>query len=87
MKLPRHHVLYITHNEHKSYYETIAQFFDDRDVDASEFGSPEERGNIERGDELWEVHWYPDTPIGFYRKYAATLERALELASAVDDHR
>jgi hypothetical protein len=31
---------------------------------------------------VWEVQWYPVTPVGFCRVYAATFARALEIANA-----
>lgn len=33
---------------------------------------------------IWEVHWYPDTPIGFYNCYRATLDEAIYEAIDID---
>ena len=82
IKLPPHKAsLSITHNDHKSVYETVAQWLANRDVRPEECGSSEEYQALQTGDELWEIQWYPETPIGFHRVYASTLERALELAN------
>jgi hypothetical protein len=85
IKLPAHKAaLSITHNDHKSNYETIASMLEWRRVSPDQCGSQEEYDALCAGDEVWEVHWYPDTPNGFYAVFAATLERALELANGVE---
>ena len=84
IKLPAHEcALSITHNDHKNNYETVASMLEWRGVSPDQCGSQAEYDALRAGDEVWEVHWYPDTPVGFYAVYAATLERALELANAV----
>lgn len=83
--------LHIDHNLHRNYHETIAQALDrdggyptyDRD------GFPDE-AEIEKciaTDSVWTIQWYPDTPNGFYRVHAATLDRALEHAMKTDRER
>jgi len=81
VKLPKHISLIIEHQPHSALYETVEQWLatnDDRDMADLE---PEDREEILRTGELWVVHWYPDTPVGSCAVAAATLERALELAS------
>jgi len=81
VKLPPHKAeLSITHNAHKTNYETVADTLAWRKASAVYCGAQEEMDELKAGDEMWEVHWYPDTPVGFYVVYAATLERALERA-------
>lgn len=41
---------------------------------------PEDKAAILTTGEMWEIRWYPDTPVGYCTVAAATLERALELA-------
>jgi hypothetical protein len=77
--------MHVTHNEHKSYYESVEKAIGDRDegpctYDRGDFPDEEEiRKAIDTG-EVWEIQWYPDTPVGFYTVCAATLSRALEVA-------
>jgi hypothetical protein len=80
IKLPRHLGLHITHNQHKIYYMSIQDYVTDGrdrwDVDQADLDEILSTG------EIWEIQWYPNTPIGFRAVAAATLERALELANA-----
>lgn len=80
IKWPRHAAgMSISHNEHKNVYETVEQYirpFGAQDPDDS-FVSEEERQKAIETNELWEIHWYPDTPVGFYRVRASTFEAAL----------
>ena len=76
--------LHITHNLHLGYYETIEQAIGGKDSnatylredfpDAAEIALAIETGSV------WEIQWYPDTPVGFCRVCAATLGRALQEA-------
>ena len=71
--LPPHKCgLHLSHNEHRDVYETIHDFYD-----ADDFISPEEWHEAVAKDSVWVLHWYPETPIGFIRIAASTLE-ALE---------
>jgi hypothetical protein len=71
--LPEHKCgLHLSHNEHRDVYETIHDFYD-----ADDFISPEEWHEAVPKDSVWVLHWYPETPIGFSRLAASTLE-ALE---------
>lgn len=82
MKLPKHICLSISHNAHKGIYETIEKWLEHRDLDgSSEDLKPEDRAEILRTGEVWEVSWCPNTPVGSCWVAAATLERALELAN------
>lgn len=80
MKLPKHIGCIIRHNQHALYYETVEDYLarpgTDEDVSAGD------RMEMIRTGEVWEIQWYPGTPVGFCVVYAPTLERALELAKA-----
>lgn len=82
MKLPKHMSLTIQHNEHKNCYVTIQHYFTHyphlEDADLSE------KNRCIEQDSIWEIQWYPNTPIGFYHVFASTLEKALELANQSD---
>jgi len=68
--LPKHRCgLHLSHNEHRDVYETIEEFYDPED-----FISTEEWGKAVAEDSVWVLHWYPNTPIGFIRIAASTLE-------------
>lgn len=84
IKLPRHVSIHIEHDDHKSVYEKLSTWMDDRHrkVTARDFASIEAMQRAIDADSCWSVQWYPDTPIGFYIVYAPTLEEALALAVA-----
>jgi hypothetical protein len=68
--LPEHKCgLHLSHNEHRDVYEKVEQFYE-----ADWFVSPEEWNKAVAEDSVWVLHWYPDTPVGFYRIAASTLE-------------
>jgi len=70
INIPPHECgFYLVHNEHKDVYQTAADFYDKED-----FVSEEEWEKAIEKNSVWAVHWYPDTPIGFYRYCASTLE-------------
>jgi hypothetical protein len=73
--LPEHKCgLHLSHNEHRDVYETVEQFYESDD-----FISEEEWHKAVAENSVWVLHWYPNTPIGFTRIAASTLE-ALETA-------
>ena len=88
MNFPRHKCgLFLTHNEHRDYYQS-AQDFIENDLESREC-PPEWSTSTSRqccidANEIWELQWYPDTPIGSYCVVGATLEEVLEWAAEVD---
>lgn len=77
LKFPKHHQLYITHNEHNTNYEKVSQYLEHYDhIDITE----EEKKKCIQLNEIWELQWYPMTPISFYCVAASTLEKCMELA-------
>lgn len=79
--LPAHKCgLHLSHNEHRDVYETIHEFYD-----VDDFVSPEEWHEAVAKDSVWVLQWYPETPIGFHRIAASTLE-ALEAKLKEDSH-
>jgi hypothetical protein len=80
MTFPRHLVLSLSHNEHKANYETVAENWERRELDTDRWVSDEQRLKAYATGELWELQWYPDTPIGFCLKLAADLDVLLEWA-------
>ena len=77
LKLPEHACgLYLEHNRHKDTYESIDVAVSEIDEDA--WVSLEEKQKALDTGELWTLQWYPNTPVGFYRIAAASLEKLLE---------
>ena len=87
LALPRHEgSLTIEHNPHKDNYETAKEYLED-DIAGpgkDDFATDEQCQRAIDTNELWTVHWYPDTPVGFYEVVAPTLEEALEFARTAE---
>ncbi len=81
MNFPFHKCgLYLTHNEHKDYYQKVEDWIKEVDYD---WKDEESKMRAIYNDEVWTLHWYPDTPIGSYAVAAPTLEELLEQANEV----
>lgn len=86
MKLPEHKCgLYITHNEHKDLYQSAEEFINDC-YELNDFTSAEDRQKCIDTGELWCVHWYPHTPVGFHRVCGSSLELVLDAAAGSQEH-
>ena len=74
--------LYLTHNEHKSYYQTVAQAIaeDTHGYDDDCWVSSEQRQKAIDTNECWTLQWYPKTPMRFCFLAAADLDVLLEAA-------
>jgi hypothetical protein len=75
--LPRHISFSLYHNPHVGYYDTVAEHLNRHEYLIFEWPSEEAKKRAIETNELWEAHWYPDTPIGFHIAYAPTLEDLL----------
>jgi hypothetical protein len=84
MKLPRHVSLSIEHNDHKTIYQPVSEYLIDHEEDASDFVSEDSMKRAIETNELWSCHWYPDTPVGHCRIYAATLAELMEYLAKVE---
>lgn len=81
---PKHEAsLHLTHNEHKSYYQTVQQRIDDGDHGMTDdcWVSPEQRQKAIDTNECWTLQWYPDTPVGFCILSAADIDVLLAAAN------
>ena len=77
-KLPAHKAsLSITHNPHLDLYQTVAEYIEDNHND---FVSDEEYEESVMTGELWELRWYPETPVGFCTLMASSLPALLKAA-------
>ena len=76
--LPPHKCgLYLEHNTYKDIYQSIEDALAEISDDA--WVSPEDKTAAEATGEIWTLQWYPNTPIGFYFRAAATLENLLNV--------
>ena len=82
MKFPEHKCgLSLTHNEHRNYYETAAEWIAKQEQFEVLLSWPEgERQRAIDTGEVWVLQWYPETPIGFFCVAASTLEACLAAA-------
>jgi hypothetical protein len=87
VNLPKHACgLTLEHNPHLNIYMTVEQYLKN---EHSNWGNEDNVGDFPGGErekaiatnELWTLHWYPDTPVGFYRVAASTLEALLAAAN------
>lgn len=88
MQFPEHKAsLHLTHNEHKSYYQTVADRIADGDhgYTADCWVSEEQKQKAILTNECWTLQWYPDTPVGFCLLSAADLDALLQAAACVRD--
>lgn len=84
MNFPKHKCgLYLTHNAHRDYYENISDYISDLGVSAP-FKDDEAKARAVATDQIWELQWYPGTPVGFHMVAAPTLEEVLALALEVE---
>jgi hypothetical protein len=87
MIFPEHKAsLHLTHNQHKAYYETLESYLESFGEDDHKHNWVSEEHKVKALDtqELWELQWYPDTPIGSYVLWAADLEIILKAALEVE---
>jgi hypothetical protein len=83
MQFPRHEAsLHLTHNDHKSYYRTVADAIEDKEHGYREdcWVSPEQKQKAIDTNDCWFVQWYPATPVGFCILAAADLDVLLKHA-------
>lgn len=79
LNLPNYDVaLFIEHNSHKTDYKSFSEEVKDLNLDADDFISEEDMHKCIDDDNAWMVHWYPDTPVGFFRVYGSSLEAILD---------
>ena len=80
MKFPKHEAsMSLNHNEHKACYDPIAAYISE--LPFHEWATPTSKARCIETDEIWELQWYPNTPVGFCTMYGATLEEVLEAAT------
>lgn len=88
--LPRHVSIHIHHDPHKGSYESVQQYLRGKDhvnegpsdgFDESEWLSRDDFKASVSEDSLWEIQWYPNSPVGFCTVYGSTFENAVICAN------
>jgi len=73
--------VFITVNEHRDYYQTAnAKLKELTYLECPPDISEEVRVKMIELDTIINIHFYPDTPIGFHDIYHWSLERAIDIA-------
>jgi len=86
MKFPKHLAgLALRHNDHLGVYETVQQQIDDEHCDYRNWVSEEQKQKAIDTNDCWTLHWYPNTPVGFYTLAAADLDILLQAALEYDN--
>ena len=81
---PKHEAaMTLTHNEHKSYYSTVAEEIAGGHPAYQDWVSPEQRQKAIDTNECWHILWYPHTPVGSYSISAADLDVLLEAVKGI----
>lgn len=82
LPFPEHHHLILEHNPHRGVYESVAVYTDPTEL--GDWVSDWERRWALSRQSLWTLQWYPQTPVGFHKLYAADLEPLLKAALEVN---
>lgn len=78
----------ITVNEHRDYYQTVETALEEVyacDPSLSKDIPPEVKGKMIELDTIVNIHFYPDTPIGFYNIYHYDIDLAIDDALSCFD--
>lgn len=77
--LPAHKCgLYLEHNAHRDVYQSAADLIAEQQYDG--WKNQEAIQRAIATDEIWELQWYPETPVVFTRIFAPTLVELLAFA-------
>lgn len=73
--IPKHDCgMFLSHNENRSSYMSVAKWIDTLGIEDDEWVSIEEKAKAVATESVWCLQWYPDTPVGFYRVFASSVE-------------
>ena len=73
--------VHLTINNHRNLYVSVVEMLDDLvSIGFDDAIDPHIREKIIETDTIIDLHFYPDTPIGFYKVIHYDLEAALETA-------
>lgn len=76
-----HSSIYISYNDHSVNYETARDCYDYEENGT--WVSQEDKQRALDTNSVWNIQWYPDTPIGSYSVYGSSLTSVLNY---IKDH-
>jgi len=79
--------LTIEFNEHQACYDTIEDWEHSANIRPDDWASADERAKAIQTNCVWTCHWYPDTPVAFYRVAASSFEALMTAANALASRR
>jgi hypothetical protein len=72
--------LTLTYNDHLNNYTDAREASERGDFDREDWPSAEDKEKALTENTVWDLHWYPNTPVGFSNVKASSLAGVLELA-------
>ena len=69
--------VFISVNEHRDYYQSVEEFLNDHRLEPEDIEEDIKKKMTELNT-MVEIHFYPDTPIGFYEVYHFDINEALK---------
>ena len=86
MQFPPHTCgLYLSHNEHRDYYQTIEQLCSIQNEGFYDcWISEKEKTLALETQDFWHLQWYPDTPVSFHVLSAHSLSALLAHACNIE---
>lgn len=83
--LPAHKAgLILSHNDHLTLYETVSEWIGQMGENGPDWVSDEEKARGKETNEMWELHWYPNTPVGFNHVAASSLVALLAYVAQME---
>lgn len=74
--------VHITVNDHRDVYQTAKQVIEDLESMDHTVDDETVRAKMIEMDTIVDLHFYPDTPVGFYKVLHYDLDMALDIALA-----
>lgn len=85
MQLPKHEVLYLEHNPHKKIFKPVEEWIKLQGYDWEyEWRDNSSKMRSIATNDIWILHWYPKTTVGFIAIAAPTLDELLDMAMHVE---
>lgn len=82
--LPEVNSFMADYNGHMSSYMSIEEYYEACLGCSDEWVSTEERETALKNNSVWQLHWYPSTPIGSFKILASSLEAALKALGEIN---
>jgi hypothetical protein len=74
--------VHLTVNDHRDVYQTAKQAIEDLESMGHTVDDADVRAKMVDLDTIVDLHFYPDTPVGFYKVLHYDLDMALDIALA-----